>query len=98
MEVYNNFMQGYHITATLEMDKDRTWYYIHVPKEIRDSLKEFEHRGSIKVTATLGDLTWDCSLLPWADGSAQMSIPKKVREKQELQLDSALNVQIKPRR
>lgn len=86
------------LAATLEMDKDGIWYYIHVPKEIRNSLKEFEHRGSIKVTGTLSDLTWDCRLLPWADGSAQMSIPKKVREKQELQLDSALNVQIKPRR
>lgn len=85
------------ITATLEMDKDSTWYYIHVPKEIRDSLKEFEHRGSIKVTATLGDTTWECSLLPWADGSAQMSIPKKIREKQELRLGTTLSVQIVPR-
>lgn len=56
------------LAATLEMDKDGTWYYIQVPKEIWNSLKEFEHRGSIKVTGTLSDLTWDGSLLPWADG------------------------------
>lgn len=86
------------LAATLEMGKDGTWYYIQVPKEIWNSLKEFEHRGSIKVIATISDLLRECNLLPWADGSAQMSIQKRVREKQRLDLDAALNVQIMPRR
>lgn len=65
--------------AVLEQDKDGTWFYVHVPLELRQKHKVAEKRGIIAVRATIGGTTWDGSLLPWADGSAQLSVNKKVR-------------------
>lgn len=79
------------------MDKDGTWWYVHVPKEIRQTLKQFEKRGIIAVSATIGKTTWEGSLLPWADGSAQLSVKKDVRSKEKLELDQKLQVSINAR-
>lgn len=85
------------LTATLECDKDGAWYYVHVPKEVRDAYKQFERRGAIAVTAKIGKNTWQASILPWADGSGQISVNKKIRDKEELQLGDQVKVEIEPR-
>ncbi len=79
------------------MDKDGTWWYLHVPKEIRQSLKSFETRGRIQVTATIGESSWDGTLLPRADGSAQISVNKKIRAAERLVLGRTVSVKIRPR-
>ncbi|HSX28965.1 MAG TPA: DUF1905 domain-containing protein [Candidatus Saccharimonadales bacterium] len=83
--------------AQLEQDADGTWWYVHVPKKIRDSFKEFERRGIIHVSVTIGNTTWDGSMLPWADGSAQVSIHKKIRAKEGLERGDTLLVTVRPR-
>jgi Domain of unknown function (DUF1905) len=90
-------MEQIAFTSTLERDKDGTWWYIHVPKHIRDQLKHLEKRGAIPVSATIGRTTWQASLLPWADGSAQITIKKTVRDKEALTLGQELQVLIVPR-
>jgi hypothetical protein len=89
-------MEPIAFSATLVQDRDSNWHYVHVPKSIRDSLKSFERRGSIKVQATVGYQTWDGSLLPWADGSAQLSIKQTIRQSQHLQPGDQLIVIIQP--
>jgi Domain of unknown function (DUF1905) len=84
-------------TGVLERDNDGTWWYIHVPQHIRDAFKHVEKRGTIPVTATIGHTTWNVSLLPWADGSAQLTINKTVRSKEALTLGQELQVIITPR-
>jgi hypothetical protein len=84
-------------TSILERDKDGTWWYAHVPMHVRDALKHLEKRGTIPVTATIGHTTWQASLLPWADGSAQITIKKAVRDKEALMLGQELQVLIAPR-
>ena len=79
--------------STLECDKDGTWWYAHVPSDVRKSLRGFEKRGSVRVKATIGLSTWEGSLLPWADGSAQISINKEVRSKEGL-----LKISVRPAR
>jgi hypothetical protein len=83
--------------ARLERDKDGKWWYVHVPRRIRDSLKAFEKRGIIRVTATIAGNRWDGSLLPWADGSGQLSIGKLIRSKLGLQAGQRLHVVVRPR-
>lgn len=90
-------MQPQHITAILECDKDGTWYYVHIPKQIRDAYKPLENRGAIPITVTVGASTWQASMLPWADGSAQISINKRVREKEGLELGQEIQLCIVPR-
>ena len=86
-----------HFTAALERDKDGTWWYVHVPAAIRQSLQQFARRGSIPVTARVGDTSWNASLLPWADGSAQLVVKKDVRDKESLQLGESVDVAVTPR-
>lgn len=83
--------------ATLEMDKDGTWWYVHVPKEVRNAYKQYEKRGIVHVTVTVGSTTWDGSMLPWADGSAQISVNKNVRNKESLRLGDTVSVSVLPR-
>jgi hypothetical protein len=90
-------MEPIAFTATLERDKDGTWWYIHVPKHIRHQLKHLEKRGTITVSATIGQTTWPASLLPWADGSAQITVKKTVRDQEALTLGQELQVFIVPR-
>ena len=90
-------MEQIAFTGTLERDTDGTWWYIHVPKHIRDQLKHLEKRGAIPVTATIGRTTWPASLLPWADGSAQITVNKTVRDNEALTLGQEVEVLIVPR-
>jgi hypothetical protein len=81
----------------LERDKDGTWWYVHVPIEIRQALKHLEKRGTIPVVVTIGETSWEASLLPWADGSAQIVVKKEIRTKEHLELGQKLHVSVAPR-
>lgn len=84
-------------TSVLERDKDGTWWYVHVPRHVREALKHLEKRGSVPVVATIGQTSWEGSLLPWADGSAQLVVKKPVRTREGLELGQTLDVRVRPR-
>lgn len=90
-------MKTLSFVAKLERDKDGTWWYVHVPAEIRQSFKPYEKRGIVSVTATVGATSWPGSMLPWADGSAQISVNKAVRTKEHLVLGQDIMMMIQPR-
>ena len=91
------YMKPQVIHTTLERDKDGTWYYVHVPKDVRDAYKQLERRGTIAVNVTVGNSLWQASILPWADGSGQISINKKVRDAEGLELGQQIQVEVVPR-
>ena len=80
--------------ASVERDKDGTWWYVHVPERIRVALKSFETRGHIRVRCAIGSTTWNASLMPWADGSAQLVLKKQVRDSEHLQLRQRILVRV----
>jgi hypothetical protein len=82
------------IRSKLERDKDGTWWYVHIPKRVRERLKHAERRGAIPVAATVGESSWEGSLLPWADGSAQLVVKKDVRARERLRLGDEVVVKI----
>lgn len=90
-------MQVYSFRTILEKDNNGTWWYVHVPLEMRQKLKQFEKRGIIAVQAQIGTTNWEGSLLPWADGSAQITVNKKIRDSERLELGQVVDVTIKPR-
>ena len=90
-------MKKLSFVSDLERDKDGTWWYVHVPKDIRDELKHLEKRGMIPVIATIGQTSWEASLMPWADGSAQLVVKKTIRIKEHLDLGQEIHVDIKTR-
>ena len=82
------------MSGPIDVDADGTWHYLHVPVEVRAGWAEHARRGSIRVTATLGGTSWDGSLLPWADGSAQLSIPARVRARERLVAGEVVSVSL----
>jgi len=90
-------MKQLSFTGALEKDKDGTWWYVHVPKKIRQSLKHLEKWGMIPVIATIGKTNWEASLMPWADGSAQLVVNKNIRAKENLDQGEKVQVYIQPR-
>ena len=90
-------MRSLSFTTTLERDKDGTWWYAHVPSEVRNELRHLGRRGIIPVLAMLGDTTWEATLMPWADGSAQIVVNRNVREREQLELGQTLRLTVRPR-
>jgi len=84
--------------TSVDQDKDGTWWFAHVPREVRERLKRYEKRGNIAVIATIGRTTWDASLMPWADGSAQIVLKKHVREAEDLKPHQRITIVLQPRR
>ena len=85
------------ITGKLERDKDSNWHYVHIPKPVRDHFEALEKRGIIAVNATIGDTSWQGSLLPWADGSAQISVSQAVRTREKLSAGDEITILLAPR-
>lgn len=83
--------------SELKQDKDGTWWFVHVPRTIREAYKTFERRGSIRVVAAIGNTTWEGSLLPWSDGSAQLNVNRTIRSREGLELGQTLTITVRPK-
>jgi len=76
----------------VQCDVDGSWWFVHVPQEVRQAFKHLEVRGFTPVQVTIGRTNWAASLMPWADGSAQIVIRKAIRDDEGLQLGQELEV------
>lgn len=85
------------VKVVLEKDKDGTWFYVHIPSDVRQVFKQHEKRGIISVRATIGQTSWDDSILPWADGSGQVSVNRKIQAKEHLSLGDEFIIHLAPR-
>jgi Domain of unknown function (DUF1905) len=83
--------------TTLVQDEGGTWWYAQVPRTVREQLGAHARRGFIPVVATIGETSWDATLMPWADGSAQIVVKREVRERESLGPGQALQVSVRPR-
>ena len=55
------------------------WTYVRVAREHSEVTREQADRGVVAVTATIGQTTWDTSLMPMGDGTHFIALNKKVR-------------------
>lgn len=84
------------VTADVRADADGPWRFLRIPPEVRRTLAGGA-RGAVPVTARLGEREWATSLLPWADGAAQLNLPKGVREAAGVTTGDEVTVRLAPR-
>lgn len=73
------------------------WHYVRIPTRISDPLMHLADRGLIAVRATVGDTTWDTSLLPMGDGTTFIALNARVRKRNGLTVGGPVTVTFTPR-
>ena len=91
---YNSSVeQQYIFTAKVQLfPQDNGWHYVAVPSHISHPLRIFADRGLIAVHATVGDYTWNTSLLPKGDGSHFVALSAKMRNKEGIRLEDSVTM------
>ncbi len=68
------------------------WHYVAVPQSYTDALKPLAERGLVAVRATVGNSSWDTSLLPMGDGSQFIPLPAAVRRKENITIGNVVEL------
>jgi hypothetical protein len=72
---------AYTVVSQVELfPQEGGWHFVRVPTLISDELDHLANRGLIAVRATVGDTTWDTSLLPMGDGTTFIALNARVRK------------------
>ncbi|HYN31946.1 MAG TPA: DUF1905 domain-containing protein [Ilumatobacteraceae bacterium] len=83
----------YMVTGEVELfPQEGGWFFVRVPRWISDELDDMADRGLIAIRATIGDSTWDTSLLPMGDGTKFIALNARVRKVNVLALGDHLTV------
>ena len=77
--------------------REKGWYYVPVPTNISKPLEHLADRGLIAITAKTGNSSWPTSLLPKGDGTHFIALPEKVRKKEKIALDMAIEISFEVR-
>ncbi len=73
------------------------WVYIRVPIEITERLIHMAKRGLIPIRITVGNTTWDTSLLPMGDGTHFIPLNAKVRKRENIEADDHIKLSFQVR-
>lgn len=88
----------YEATGPVELfPQQGGWHYVAIPLTISEQLADLADRGVIAITATVGQTTWDTSLLPMGDGSHFVALNAAVRSANDLELGGSVTIGIRPR-
>lgn len=83
----------YKITGEVEQfPQNAGWYYVRVPVTITEELEHLADRGLVAVRTTVGDTSWDTSLLPMGDATKFIALNARVRSSNHLQLGDLVTV------
>jgi len=72
------------------------WWYVRVPKEIRDVLKPLEVRGYTKIIVTVGKTAWETSMMPLGGGIAMIALKAEARKTESLEEGQQISLTIAP--
>ncbi len=72
--------------------QDGGWHYVAIPAWITEELAGLADRGVVAVRATVGQTTWDTSLLPKGDGSHFVALNTRVRQANGLDIGDAVSL------
>ena len=75
------------------------WYFITVPEEQSAEIKAHAFGsprgfGSVKVEATIGDVTWRTSVFPLNSGGYLLPVKKEVRTKADLAAGNEVTIEL----
>ncbi|MEL4304444.1 DUF1905 domain-containing protein [Methanococcoides sp. LMO-2] len=68
------------------------WHYVRVPTDITEMLLHEAQRGLIPIRATVGETSWETSLMPMGDGTHFVALNAKVRKKENIELGMSISV------
>jgi len=69
------------------------WHYVPVPTELSKHLEYLAiNFGFIKITAKVGNSSWQTSLLPKGDGTHFIALPAKLRSKERLSAGEEIEI------
>lgn len=68
------------------------WHYIRVPKAMTKTLAHKADRGVIAIKATVGQTSWDTSLLPMGDGTHFIPLNARVRKREKIELEDEIEI------
>lgn len=84
---------AYTVVGRVELfPQDGGWHFVRVPTRISDELGHLADRGLVAVRATVGDTTWDTSLLPMGDGTTFIALNARVRKRNALATGDSVTV------
>jgi hypothetical protein len=78
-------------------DRPGGWHFVPVPQEYSEELADLSDRGLIPIRATVGETSWNTSLLPMGDGSHFVALSKPVRKAEDLELGDRVKLTFTPR-
>ena len=91
-------MKPYKVTDTVQLFPQQAgWHYIAVPTNITQQLTPLANRGLIAISATLGNTSWQTSLLPKGDGTHFIPLSKQVRKAEDISLGDTITIRFTPR-
>ena len=75
------------------------WYFVTVPEEQSAEIKAHAFGsprgfGSVKVEATIGDVTWRTSVFPLNSGGYLLPVKKEVRTKADLAAGNEVTIEL----
>ncbi len=89
---------AYTVVGQVELfPQDGGWHFVRVPTRISGELGHLADRGLVAVRATVGDTTWDTSLLPMGDGTTFIALNARVRKRNTLATGDSVTVTFTPR-
>lgn len=68
------------------------WHYIGMPENYTEITQDYADRGVVAITATVGETSWDTSLLPKGDGTLFIALNAKVRKKEKIDVGDTITV------
>jgi hypothetical protein len=73
------------------------WVYIRIPFTITKGLLHRADRGLIPIKATVGESSWNTSLLPKGDGTHFIALNAKIRKKEGIKVGNYLSISFETR-
>lgn len=88
----------YVVTGDVELfPQEGGWYYLAVPTAISEELADFADRGLVAIRATIGETSWDTSLLPKGDGTQFIALKASVRQAARVDVGDRVTVRFQLR-
>lgn len=71
---------------------DNPWVYVRVSQRYTEATKHLADRGLVPITVTLGNSTWNTSLMPMGDGTQFIPLSAKVRKTEGIKVGDTIKL------
>lgn len=80
-----------------KFNRKNGWYYVAVPQKFSKKYFSKADRGLVAISATVGEIHWETSMLPMGDGTHFVPISQKIRNKYGYEIGDRVEVYFETR-